>query len=278
MIDKIRGIAADIDMTLTSKGDPLPEVNVRALNLMHSKGVLVGVATGRSMREKLKHLGEEWGLDFELDFLVCLNGGQVYDRETDTFYTTEKMTVDELKSIITYMMPLIDKYRIAVNTEGGSTKVMNIDDSLLESAKRHGIVMEDTTGDIDAFCDTPCYKMLLRLEPKYQQEVVDTFLNRFSDDYQMVATYPGTVEIMHKGIDKGSGLERYAAMKGLSVQDFIAFGDNENDNSLLQKAGWGVCLCDGNEATKAYADDLTDYGCFDSGVGHYLLDHCMDHI
>jgi len=55
----------------------------------------------------------------------------------------------------------------------------------------------------------------------------------------------------------------------------IAFGDNENDNPLLQISGWGVCLANGSDGTKAIADAVTEYGCLEGGAGHYLVDHYL---
>ena len=81
---------------------------------------------------------------------------------------------------------------------------------------------------------------------------------------------------MPKGIDKGNGLLRYANSVGIAMKNIISFGDNENDNTLLEMSGWGVCLKEEKEKTKKLADDITDYSCVDGGVGHYLMDRCMN--
>ena len=275
MLENLKGIAADIDMTLTHKGGDLPQITKEAFNMLHRSGVLIGLATGRHLDEKLKNQGKAWGLDFEFDFLVALNGGEVYDRKEERFWSTEMLSTDEMKKIICYMLPLINKYTIGVNAEGGNHSCMNISQDLIDSGKRHGWVMEDKTGDIDGFCDTPCFKMLFRCEPVYEQEVRDTFLKEFGKNYQIIGTFPGTVEIMRKGIDKGSGLAMFASWKGLSTDQFMTFGDNENDNTMLSCAGCGVCLKDGAELSKACADEITEYSCLEGGVGHYLFDHVI---
>ena len=43
MIEKIEALAADIDMTLTFKGEPLPQPTVEAFNLFHRKKVLAWI-------------------------------------------------------------------------------------------------------------------------------------------------------------------------------------------------------------------------------------------
>lgn len=276
MIDNIKAVAADVDMTLSSKGGPLPEITREAFKILHENGVMIGLATGREIDDRMRSFGMDQGLGFEMDFVIGMNGGMVYNRHTGSMYSVELMTIEEMKDILHYMMPLVDKYQISINAEGGGNhNAMYIHGELFASAMRHGFTFVDKTDDIDGFCDRRAYKMLFRSEPQYGQEVRDTFLAKYKDRYQIFGTFPGTVEIMHKGIDKGSGLKRYAAEAGIDLQDIIAFGDNENDNTLLKTAGWGVCVKDGAQDTKDCADAVAEYTCEDGGVGHYLIDHYL---
>ena len=134
--------------------------------------------------------------------------------------------------------------------------------------------VEDHTGDLDGFCAKRCFKILFRCN-EHVDEIRNCFLERFGDTYQMIETFPGTVEMMHKGIDKGNGMKIWTGWAGIDMKDCIGFGDNENDNTLLQDCGLGVCLKDGNPKTVAVADELTDYTCAEGGVGHYLIDHYL---
>lgn|GEM_PF-249985 len=277
MIENITVLAADIDMTLTFKGAPLPQSVKDAFIILHDNGVKLGLATGRELTDALKNQGKTWGLPFEFDFVIGMNGGMLYDREDDYSWSIPLMDEQEMKDILTWMMPLIDKYKIAVNAEGGANhSAMNINGELLESAKRHGFIFEDKTGDVDGFCEKGAYKFLFRSEPEYADEIRSRFLEKFGKDHQMVATFPGTVEAMHKGFDKGSGLRKYADRHGIGRNEIIAFGDNENDNALLTVAGWGVALKNADEKTKEIADDITFDTCEDGGVGTYLKKYYID--
>lgn len=276
MIKNIEAVAADIDMTLTAKGGNLPETVIRAFRILHENGVKLGLATGREITPQLQKQGETWGLGFAFDFVIGMNGGMLYDLQDDSLWATELISREKLKEILTYMMPLIDKYTISVNAEGGENhNAMNIQGELLASARRHGFMFEDRTGDIDAFCEKPAYKLLFRTEPEYAQEIRDHFNARYSDEWQIIGTFPGTVEIFRKGFDKGTGLLKYAAKHGIAAENIISFGDNENDIPLLEASGWGVCLKNGTDDIKAIADDITEYTCEESGVGHYLIDHWL---
>ena len=276
MIEQIDIVAADIDMTLTHKGGELPEIVKDSFRRLHKQGVKLGLATGRVIGDNLEHAGKDWGLGFDFDFIIGMNGGMLYDSEDNSLWKTELIDSEKMKEILNYMMPLIDKYSIAINAEGGDNhSAMNITGELLESSKRHGFIFEDRTGDVDGFCEKPAFKLLFRTEPENEQEIRDYFNARYGEEWQIVGTFPGTVEIFRKGFNKGTGLVRYANKYGIDLDHVIAFGDSENDNELLKEAGWGVCLKNGADGTKAVADDITEYACADGGVGHYLIDHYL---
>lgn len=276
MIDDIRALAADIDMTLTAKGGDLPAPTIEAFRILHDHGVMLGLATGREITDREKNQGRSWNMGFEFDFIVGMNGGMVYDAHDNSMWTTKLLSTKEMKDILTYMMPLVDKYRIAVNAEGGGNhNAMYLQGEMLDAMKRHGWSFIDVTGDIDAFCAIPTFKFLFRSESRYDSLIRETFLKKFGDDYQIFGTYPGTLEVMHKGIDKGSGMKRYCRKVNIPMADVIAFGDSENDNTLLKEAGWGVCLKNGTDETKTYADAITEYDCNAGGVGLYLRDHYL---
>lgn len=124
--------------------------------------------------------------------------------------------------------------------------------------------------------EKPVYKFLFRTDPETTQLIRDQVEEQYKGKYQTIETFPGTIELMYSGFSKGRGLEMYCEWNQIHLEDTIAFGDNENDNSLLLTSGWGVCLKDGNPNTKALADDITDYDCLDGGVGHYIFDHILN--
>ena len=274
MIENIKVFAADIDMTLSAKGDPLSEANVEAFRIMREHGILLGLATGREMNQRLFNQAKEWNLDYQFDFLIGMNGGQVWDRFHEDRWEMELMKQDAMMEILTYLKPVIDEYEVSVNAEGGGNNyAMNIKNELIQSMIRRGFRFDDCTGDLETFCSKPCFKMLFRTTADVEMIIRKMVAEKFADRFQCIGTFPGTVEVMEKGIDKGSGLKRFCDRNGLDIKESIAFGDNENDNSLLIASGWGVCLKNGSDGTKAIADDITELECLEGGVGQYLIDH-----
>ena len=277
MIKKIDILAADVDMTLSAKSSPLSEITIQALKELHNRDIKIGLATGREITETEKTKGMFWKLGFEFDFVIGLNGGMLYDRNLDKMYTMNMLSIEEMKEILTFLMPIIEEKKVSINVEGNQLRnVMNISEDLLDMSKRRNIPLIDKTGDIDGFCEKPVYKFLFRTDPETTQFIRDKIEEHYKGKYQTIETFPGTIELMYSGFSKGRGLEMYCEWNQLSLENTIAFGDNENDNSLLLTSGWGVCLKDGNPNTKALADDTTDYDCLEGGVGHYIFDHILN--
>jgi hydroxymethylpyrimidine pyrophosphatase-like HAD family hydrolase len=65
-------------------------------------------------------------------------------------------------------------------------------------------------------------------------------------------------EIGPLGIHKGSALEKVAAYHGFELADTIAFGDSDNDRTMIQLAGLGVAMGNAEPSLKAEAGDVTD--------------------
>ena len=71
------------------------------------------------------------------------------------------------------------------------------------------------------------------------------------------SSIPNNLEINAKGADKGSALVRLASCLGIEPGETMAFGDGENDSSMIRMAGIGVAMENGEDSVKAAADYVT---------------------
>lgn len=61
-----------------------------------------------------------------------------------------------------------------------------------------------------------------------------------------------------QGIHKGAALEKVSAYHGFGRADTIAFGDSDNDRTMIQRAGMGVAMGNAVDSLKMIAGDVTD--------------------
>ena len=74
---------------------------------------------------------------------------------------------------------------------------------------------------------------------------------------------------MPKGIDKGRSLKEIADYYNMSMDDVIAFGDEENDLTMIEMAGCGIVMGNGTDFMKSKADFITKTNDED-GIAYYL--------
>ena len=65
------------------------------------------------------------------------------------------------------------------------------------------------------------------------------------------------IEIMPAGMDKGKGVRDMARAMGVSMDQVMALGDENNDIPMLRAAGFGVAMGNASEETKNAARFIT---------------------
>lgn len=80
----------------------------------------------------------------------------------------------------------------------------------------------------------------------------------------------GNIEITHSDAQKGIALEAIAEQLKIPMSDVMAIGDNLNDISMLEKAGYAVAMENGAPEVKEMADYITDTN-ENSGVGKAII-------
>lgn len=67
----------------------------------------------------------------------------------------------------------------------------------------------------------------------------------------------GYLEITHVNAKKSLGIEYVMKLKNIDRESTVAFGDGENDISMLQSAGYSIVMDNATEEVKKYADYIT---------------------
>lgn len=74
---------------------------------------------------------------------------------------------------------------------------------------------------------------------------------------EVVSSTKFNIEIMEKGICKGEAVESLADYFGFNLSQVAAIGDNENDLSMIKRAGLGIAMGNAEEEVKKEADFIT---------------------
>ena len=275
MIETITAVIADVDGTISDKGaKPMPRT-LAALEALHERGILFGTASGRPLDHRSLDKAHDWGLSFEFDLAIGMNGGDVWDKDHEGVEHIMRLSKDYIQEICEFMWPL-DCNVIVYENAYDHVLVKRRDARLEQSIYRNGSLVEITTPAVMAEKDTG--KIEIQYDPEVPglMEEIEAVVNAHkSPNWADVRTFAGTVEFMTPGLDKGVGLRRYAERNNIPLNQIMAFGDMDNDVAMIAAAGWGVAMANGCDDAKAVAKAITEYGVSEDGMGRYLEDHVL---
>lgn len=268
-------IIMDIDGTLTNEDKVISENTKNKLKELQSQGAVLVLASGRPTRG-LMHFAKELEMDKHNGLLVSFNGARVTDCETGNILFDQTMTVDTCKAVLNHMknfdvIPMVykgeylhvtDVYNNIVHAYGRELNIIHYESRLCN----YKLCEVD---DLEEFADFPMNKILTAGEPDYLQENYKKMMEPFKDSLNCVFTADMYFEFTEKGIDKANALHCALTPLGYTKEDMIAFGDAQNDKTMLEYASIGVAMGNATQEIKDIADYIT-LSNNDDGIVHAL--------
>lgn len=258
-------ILCDIDGTLYNWSRILSPKTIETINELHRRGYEFGLASGRPY-EELCLYAKEWGFDFDFDVIIGLNGAEIWDIHHKELFEYYKLSGETMKEICE-MMDQFDCNPFMYWHQKLLAMYMN--DMLIKSSKTSNreIVIANDISDLYAEDNA---KIMFRMTEEEVEKVEKYLAEHPSNKYEGFKTQSTLIEFMDPHISKGFALKELCKMNGYEVENVVAFGDTTNDNSMLKEAGWGVCLLNGSDDTKAIADEITEDECDNDGFANYV--------
>ncbi len=234
---------SDVDGTLASTENYIPEENRKAIQYFVEEGGTFGIATGR-------YLGDLEVLDsLPINGFGFLNNGAAfYDFKKKKMISSRALP----SGILQHYLPLFDEDKdcglLLVNDEGYLT--VNLDDTprpVLDSRYLVKTLAEITD---------PLYKIMFVVEEKAASELARELvgLNIAGVDY--VQTGERTLEVVPHKVSKGKAFSVWCEEFSIHREHTFFIGDSFNDVSFLEKAGFSAVVSHAPEEVKAHADHV----------------------
>ena len=274
----IKAILLDIDGTLTNSKKEITPLTKEVLLKAQAKGIRLVIASGRPAKG-LFHYGDQLEMPYNHGVFVCYNGARVVDCETGDVLvdiTIDKETTKEVlrhmknfnvKPVITHGSHMVveDVYNCMVNDHGREFNVIEY-----ESRMNGYRLME--TEDLENFIDFPVNKILTAGDSDYLEQHYKEMSAPFEGRLSMMFTANFYYEFTAMNVNKGRSLALAMERLGIKPEECIAFGDAQNDISMLEFAGIGVAMGNAQKAVLEMADEITDDNEHD-GIAKSLLKH-----
>lgn len=266
---EVKLVICDIDATLVNEKKELMPRTKNALIQLHNRGIYFGIASGRPVDE-LKKNKEYWNLPFDFDFVIGMNGAELWDNVHKKEYSYFKMKKEWLKETIDLMKPIECNPFVYWN---GKIRCVHVDDMMKHSASTSHKELEVV--DVSKLYENENAKIMFRMKEEDMPKAEELVALHPNPYYVGFKTQSTLLEFCDRRINKGYGLQKICELNDFEMENIVAFGDTTNDNEMLQVAGLGVCMKNGTEDTKAISNDVTEFDNNQDGLGIYLEKHIL---
>lgn len=264
---KIKLLALDIDDTLVYRAGKVSERNLKAIAAAREAGVYVTLATGRGYFGSSRVVKE---LDLDT-YIVNYGGAMINDAKTDLpVFTTELEN-----ELVQEIMAMADEMGLHSHLYQGDGIVC----SKPHPYANNYVSLLDLPFEVDPELQNKVWKnvpkVLIITEPERVEELLPIFEKHFEGRVCVSASSPGFIEFNRLGANKGSAVAWIAEKLGIAQSEVAAMGDNTLDYEMIEYAGIGAVVENGNEALKAIADVIVP-SCTEDGVAHFIETHILN--
>ena len=244
----IRLIVTDIDGTLTTTAQEITPRVRQAVAAARARGVRTCVATGRAWRSGRRYI-EALPADPPA---ILFNGGLVYEFSRDRVLFRQGMD-PELALVV---VEALDAHPdLAAHLYVGDRIYVRRWTPLVAATALHDHLDPEAVGDLRTVLPrdraVPIMKFRI-LGPREELEALAETLGR-TGPVNCVFSETTSLEVLPPGVSKGTALRVVAEHLGVDLEAVMAVGDELNDLTMLQAAGWGVAMADAPEPVRRAA-------------------------
>lgn len=250
----------DIDGTLVSKGNYIPETTIEAIAELKKNNIEPVLATGRPpllMADIAKKLG--------IDSYISMNGQYiVFEGKVIESNPIPMDLVDELVEfangrkdgvIVCTEKEIIINSRISLSPDSWYLKALKKLASFIptrfELAIRE-IAMKQKIKKKD-YENKEIYMVNLKVDRKDEASYLANF-----ESLHFTRASEHTMDAINHGVSKAKGIEKLLKHLNVALEDTVAFGDGLNDLEMIEYVGTGIAMGNAFEELKEKAGFVTN--------------------
>lgn len=250
----IKLIAIDIDGTLINSNHEITPRVHDALTKAKAQGVYVVLCTGRPLPGVEGYL-QELDLINDRDFVITYNGSLVQRTGNGEVLASFSLTMDDLHQVADFATAdnihfhAIDDKNIYVVTP---------DIGKYSYFEQKLVGMPIVHEPIESLAPDKTFSKMMFVE---EEEDLNRLLTHLPDDFKnshnIVRSMPFYLEVLHPQASKGHAIDKLAQHLGLTPDEVMCIGDQENDRSMFEYAGTRVAMGNAVDTIKEMATFIT---------------------
>ena len=268
MEDKIKKLFfTDLDDTLFSRKKIISQRIRDDIKKAGEEGQRVILCSGRPF-STIKPLLDDLGIGYKGNYVVSFNGGLILEADTGKTLYRNEVPEDICKKVMKLCQSL--NIHSQFYDEDG---VLTPDEG--PEVRRYADLSKGTykfDPDLsDNFVGTSPKIEIIDLDDHARLDSLkSTILEKFGDSLDLFFSNPYYLEVMPKGVSKGSAVHYLSKYLGVPIENTVAVGDSDNDISMIKVAGIGCAMANAIDSVKKAADYITVNDCDHSGVAEIL--------
>lgn len=271
-----RLIALDLDGTLLDTNKQLSTENAEALAAAAARGIAIVPTTGRffeGMPEAIRALPY-------LRYAITINGAQVRDvLNGDVIYRAE-IPLRQAVAIMEYLDTLPVIYDCYADNWGWMTRSMHARAAEFAPNAHYLKMIRELRTPVDELKTHLLARgkgvqkiQFFTREPERRGAIKEELLRRFPA-LAVSSSVENNLEINASGANKGDAVRALCAHLGIDIGQSVAFGDGDNDLSMIRACGLGVAMANACAEALEAADYVTA-SCDESGVAKAIFSQVL---
>ncbi|MDO4564871.1 MAG: Cof-type HAD-IIB family hydrolase [Clostridia bacterium] len=260
-MNSIRLLALDIDDTLIGSDFRLGERTIQAVRAARDRGVKIFLCTGRGYLSS-RPIREKLGVS---EYSACF-GGAIVVRESDgEIVKSEYMRPED----VTFAMKTAFSLGLHAQLYQGDLVILREESKFTEIyTKRLGLEFRVEPELLEKrYEQVP--KVLVYSPPAFEEENVARIRELLPAHLHVLTSKPGFIEIGDNRSTKQAALMWMSEQYGIPRENVAAVGDNTLDLDMIEWAGLGCCVENGNPKVKERADMVIP-SCREEGVAQFI--------
>lgn len=259
-----RLLAIDLDDTLLDAEHRISLYNKTMIKKAREQGVVVVLSTGR-MYSSARPYYQELQLRSPM---INYNGALVVDHQ-GTYLHHTPLSPSLSGEILTAMK----EYSCHINLYVQDTLYVDRDGEERKLYEEISGIKGHLVDDLFPLLEGgPTKVVAISFQKDLLLEMEKDFMRHFHDRISLTPTRYGFLEAMAPGISKGQALSQVVRGYGLFPEQVVAFGDGRNDLSMVEYAGLGVAMENGDDRLKCKAHCIVPNG---DGVGQIIQEYIL---
>ncbi|MGO0155076.1 Cof-type HAD-IIB family hydrolase [Leuconostoc mesenteroides] len=265
-MSEIKIVSIDIDGTLINDERQIPADVKSAVQQALAKDVKVVITTGRPL-PGVRDILDELGIAGSQQYVITHNGGLMQTADGAQILFHAALDLAEYKELNTFMreqktyIQAEDQFA-AYTTNHLVHRWASFENSLV-NLPLHIVDSDNELEDIEII------KGIANAESDDLDRVQANVPTSISNKMSVIRSTANNLEFINKAASKGNALEALANALNVDIENTMAIGDQENDYSMIERAGLGVAMGNAIDKIKMIADVQTATN-NDSGVARAL--------